>query len=251
MSGRTLTIGDLHGDLETLKRLLTKVPALDADDTLVFLGDYLDRGPDSRGCIDFVSRELPLLTPARIVPLAGNHEDAWVRVVDYGWPEFLGPPCNGVLHCYRSYIGGPVPGPDDVATPEEMAAMSRGGFFPPEHLAWLRSLAFWYEDEHAIYVHAGVPLVDDRFPHPSEVTPPTALLWVREEAFFRRYVGKHMVIGHTATSDLPQELSRYTPADPDDLWAGDFITAIDTGCGKEGGFLTAFELPARYVYESR
>ena len=71
-----------------------------------------------------------------------------------------------------------------------------------------------------------------------------------EEVFFREYRGKHLVIGHTTTNELPQELSKYTPADPDDLWAGDYVTALDTGCGK-GGFLTAFELPSRLVYESR
>ena len=46
------------------------------------------------------------------------------------------------------------------------------------------------------------------------------------------------------------ELSGYTPEDPSDLWAGDNVVGIDTCCGN-GGFLTAFELPALNVYESR
>jgi len=251
MAGRTIAIGDLHGDLQQLLRLFERLPALEAQDTLVFLGDYTDRGPDSRGCVEFVSRELPQRTPANIVALAGNHEDAWLRVIDHGWPEFLGPPGNGVLQCYRSYLGLPQPQLGEVPTPAEYDAMSRGAFFPPEHVAWFRALRPWHEDEHAIYVHAGLPQFEGRFLHPSEVDPTIALFWVREEAFFREYRGKHVVIGHTSTNELPQELSKFTPADPDDLWAGDYVTALDTGCGKPGGFLTAFELPSRFVYETR
>jgi serine/threonine protein phosphatase 1 len=251
MAGRTIAIGDVHGDLAQLLRLFERLPALDAQDTLVFLGDYTDRGPDSRGCVEFVSRDLPGRTPARIVALAGNHEDAWLRVVDFGWPEFLYPPGNGVLACYRSYVGGPVPQPGEAASEAEREALARGAFFPPGHIAWFRSLPAWYEDEHAIYVHAGLVRSGECFLHPSETDPAVALLWIREEEFFREYRGKHIVIGHTSVTELPPELSKYTPADPVDLWAGDYVTALDTGCGKIGGFLTAFELPARYVYESR
>ena len=52
------------------------------------------------------------------------------------------------------------------------------------------------------------------------------------------------------TELLPNELSSYTPEDPTDLWAGPSCVGLDTGAGK-GGFLTAIELPARAVYESR
>ena len=49
MAGRTFAIGDIHGDREHLVRLLAALPTLDAGDSLVFLGDYVDRGPDSAG----------------------------------------------------------------------------------------------------------------------------------------------------------------------------------------------------------
>jgi len=62
--------------------------------------------------------------------------------------------------------------------------------------------------------------------------------------------GKLVVFGHTTTRTLPNELSTYTPGDPTDLWAGPACVGLDTACGK-GGFLTAFELPSRAVYESR
>jgi serine/threonine protein phosphatase 1 len=111
-------------------------------------------------------------------------------------------------------------------------------------------LPFWYEDEHAIYVHAGLPQSDKGFPHPSQVKNPTSLLWCRDDNFFRCYSGKLVVFGHTATELLPPELSTYTPEDPADLWAGPCTIGLDTGCGK-GGHLTGLELPSLRVYESR
>ena len=114
----------------------------------------------------------------------------------------------------------------------------------------MRELPYWYEDEHAIYVHAGLTQKDGAFPHPRDAEPQTALLWTRTQAFFREYRGKRVVVGHTKTELLPPELSTYTPEDPTDLWAGECVLALDTGCGS-GGFLTAVELPSLTVYESR
>src|SRR3712207_8411428 len=53
---------------------------------------------------------------------------------------------------------------------------------------------------------------------------------------------------HTATEQLPPELSSFTPEDPKDMWVGENVVVIDTGCGK-GGFLTVLELPAMKTYE--
>ena len=78
----------------------------------------------------------------------------------------------------------------------------------------------------------------------------TGYLWTRSEKFFREYRGKRVVIGHTKTALLPAELSTWTVDDPSDMWAGECVVAIDTGCGK-GGFLTAVELPSLTVFESR
>jgi serine/threonine protein phosphatase 1 len=76
------------------------------------------------------------------------------------------------------------------------------------------------------------------------------LVWSRDERFFREYAGKPVICGHTPTETLPPQLSTYTPEDPKDTWVHKSVVAIDTGCGK-GGFLTAVELPAGRVYESR
>ena len=100
MAGRTFSFGDIHGELEHLLRVLNKLPDLDASDTLVFVGDYLDRGPHSAQVIEQI-RTLAQEGPAKVVCLRGNHEDAWLKVVDKGFDEFVFPPSNGCLATMR------------------------------------------------------------------------------------------------------------------------------------------------------
>ena len=249
MAGRTFAIGDIHGDIAQLFVLLSRLPELDERDTIVFLGDYVDRGPHSARVIDFV-RTMHKNTPAKVVALRGNHEDAWLRVVERGWPGFVMPPLNGCLAAMRSFVGGPVPHEEEEPQPTEKDTLMSGAFFPSDVVEWMRSLPYFYEDEHALYVHAGLPKKEGRWAHPTELDDPTSLLWLRDEDFFVNYRGKIVVFGHTTTTCLPPELSNYTPDDPTDLWAGVNVIGIDTGCGK-GGFLTAVEFPALHVYESR
>ncbi len=250
MAGRTFAVGDIHGELVQLERLLDGLPPLDSEDTLVFLGDYLDRGPNSAGVVHFLRFTLPGRTAAKLVFLRGNHEDAWLRVCDVGWPGFLFPPRNGCLAAMRSWTGGRQPKPKEHPTPEEWARMEDGDFFPDDVIIWMRDLLWWYEDEHAIYVHAGLPFQGDRWLHPSEVVDRQYLLWQRSLAFFTDYRGKLVVVGHTTTGTLPPELDGLTPEDPLDVWMGAAVYALDTGCGK-GGFLTCLELPSRVIRETR
>jgi serine/threonine protein phosphatase 1 len=249
MAGRTFAIGDIHGDIQALWSLLSKLPTLDENDTLVFLGDYIDRGPSSAQVVDYV-RKLHTQVKAKVICLRGNHEDAWLRVVERGWDGFVLPPINGCLAAYRSYVGGPTPAEGEEPRPDEKSMVMTGQFFPDDVIDWFQSLPYWYEDEHAIYVHAGIPKRDQRWVHPSELEDKTPLLWLRDEDFFVNYRGKTIVFGHTTTACLPPELSSYTPDDPADLWAGVNVIGIDTGAGK-GGFLTAVQFPERHVYESR
>ncbi len=246
MADRTFVIGDIHGDIRALAALWGMLPPLDRADTVVFLGDYVDRGPDSAAVVAFV-RTLGARTPAQVVTLRGNHEDAWLRAIDEGFSPFTDPPNNGTQACFRSFSG--LAADHDLTAPED-ASRERGRFFPADVVAWMRDLRWWHEDAHGIYVHAGVPWNGERWLHPSEVDPPLPLLWLRTRQFFTHYEGKPMVVGHTVTGVLPPELSSFTPEDPTDLWAGPCVYAIDTGSGK-GGFLTALELPAVHVYESR
>jgi serine/threonine protein phosphatase 1 len=249
VAGRTFAVGDIHGDLAALRLLFERLPELTADDTVVFLGDYIDRGPDSAGVVAWV-RAFQATSPARVIALRGNHEDAWLQVVDEGWPEFIFPRGNGCLESLRSFTGRAAPTDEESPTSAELEEMFAAKFLPDAVIAWMRELPFFYEDEHAIYVHAGIKRVGDGFPHPSEVEPQKALLWLRDRDFFENYRGKLVVFGHTTTRTLPNELSTHTPDDPTDLWAGPACIGLDTACGK-GGFLTAFELPANRVYETR
>ncbi len=251
MANRTFAIGDIHGDLAALKRVLIKLPKPDADDTIVLLGDYVDRGPESRQVIEFIRTMLPKAFPSKLVVLRGNHEDGWLRVASGGWPEFIIPTPNGCLATMRSYTGK-LHFEGDVPTKEEFGIMQTAGFMPEDVVAWMQSLPFFYEDAHAIYVHAGLMRENEngRWLHPSETFPKETLLWIRTMDFFENYRGKRVVCGHTSTDNLPPELSSFTPEDPVDMWVHENVLAIDTGCGK-GGFLTAVELPRLVVYESR
>jgi serine/threonine protein phosphatase 1 len=251
MTGRTFAIGDIHGDLEHLEALFGMLPPLDEQDTLVFLGDYLDRGPHSAKVVDFVRRQLPQQTLAKIVALRGSHEDAWLKVRRQGFIGFVLPVSNGCFATLRSFRGGPPPGADEMPSPEEFTAMTEGSFFPDSVATWIESLPVFYEDEHAIYVHAGLPkTADGGWAHPSALTDPHPLLWERTEEFFREYRGKRVVFGHTIVENLPQQLSLFTPEDCSDAYFKDDLIGIDTRCGH-GGFLTAVELPSLLVYESR
>ncbi len=247
---RSFVVGDIHGDSDALSCVMAQLPPLTAKDTLVFLGDYLDRGPRSAQVIELVM-QLPGSTPAKVVTLRGNHEDAWLRVMDEGWDNFVATPKNGTLATLRSYTGGGFPRPDEAPSTEEFAAMSNASFFPERVKAWLRSLPFWYEDEYAIYVHGCLPAqADGSFLHPRDVKPPGVLSWCSDPRFFEKYAGKRVVVGHTNTRLLPQALSEHTPEDPTDLFRHGGVFGLDTGCGV-GGFLTALQLPAVKVYESR
>jgi serine/threonine protein phosphatase 1 len=245
VAGRTFVTGDIHGDLAAVLRIEAQLPDLDAGDTLVFLGDYLNRGPQSAQVIEHL-RSLPQRTPARVIALKGNHEDAWLRAIDHGWPEFVLPAQHGCREAMESYLGRI----DGLLSDPLAKVLLEGAFFPLDVVEWMRMLPYYYEDEHAIYVHAGLAREDGIFSHPSETRSKTALLWHRNQDFFRNYRGKRVVFGHTVTEYLPEELSSYTPEDPTDMWAGPCTIGLDTGCGK-GGFLTTIELPTMRVYESR
>lgn len=249
MAGRTFAFGDIHGEASHFARVWAQLPALDADDTVVFLGDYMNRGPDSRGVLEQLMA-MPKATPARVVCLRGNHEDAWLRVYTEGWDEFVLHPDHGCLPTLRSFVGKAVSNARPKATNAEMALMASGEFLPANVVEWLTQLPFWYEDDRGIYVHAGLPAAGKDFLHPSQVRPAALLAWVRTDDFVRNYRGSKVIFGHTPVTLLPTELSSYTPDDPDDAWVNENVVGLDTGCGL-GGFLTAIELPAMRMYESR
>lgn len=126
----TYAIGDIHGEVTLLKKLLNILP-FQQEDTLVFLGDCLDRGEDSIATV-LALRELQRSHPASVF-LRGNHEDAWLACWDGA--RFSHPPdIEGALEVWDGCDGQ----------------------IPFEVGYWLEETRIDYEDEHACYVHAGV-----------------------------------------------------------------------------------------------
>jgi serine/threonine protein phosphatase 1 len=217
--GRVLAIGDVHGCVDELRRLLdAAAPA--AGDTVVFVGDYLDRGPDVRGVIDLLL-EWRARTPARTVFLRGNHEDMALDYLgrDGRWGDaWLR---NGGGATLRSY------GLDAAASPAKAA-----GAIPASHMAFLDELVFTHEQAGHLFVHAGirpgVPLAEQ---------DPEDLVWIREEFFDHAHdLGATVVFGHTphrrVLVDLPYKIG------------------IDTGC-VYGGALTCLVEPDARVLQVR
>lgn len=249
MAERTFAIGDIHGENAHLARIWSLLPSLDANDTVVFLGDYVNRGPCAKQVVETLMA-LPAITPARVICLRGNHEDAWLRVRAEGWDEFALEASHGCLATLRSYQGGAFPKSGEKASDREMASLASGDFFPTNVIEWMTRLPFWYEDERGIYVHAGLPFDDRGFVHPKDVITPAVMAWVRTDHFVRHYRGPKVVFGHTPVSLLPPDLSVFTQDDPSDAWMNESVVGLDTGCGL-GGFLSAMELPSMRVFESR
>jgi serine/threonine protein phosphatase 1 len=123
-------IGDLHGEVTLLRRLLALLPFRE-EDTLVFLGDCLDRGEDSVATI-LALQELKRSHPACIF-LRGNHEDAW-------------------LACWNGACFTQAPGIEGARQVWERC----DGSVPFAVGDWLEETRIDYEDEHAYYVHAGL-----------------------------------------------------------------------------------------------
>ena len=84
MTARLIAIGDIHGCLAALRTILDAI-APGSDDTIVTLGDYIDRGPDSRGTIDSL---IHLQSSCRLVPLLGNHDVMLIDILN-GQPDLL------------------------------------------------------------------------------------------------------------------------------------------------------------------
>lgn len=162
----TYAIGDLHGEVTLLHQLLATLP-LRAEDTVVFLGDYLDRGEDSAATI--ATLRAFSRTHRRCVFLRGNHEDRWLTYWD------------GVRFTAVPEIDG-----------ADKAWADFGGAIPVEVGQWVARTVIEYEDAHAYYVHAGV--LPGR---PVWRTPGLLKLWGAKGFLESSYEwGKPVVFGH-------------------------------------------------------
>jgi serine/threonine protein phosphatase 1 len=212
---KIFAIGDIHGCLFKLEKLISLLGnTIDRDnDTLLFIGDYIDRGPDPKGVVDFV---LDLREKfARSVFLLGNHEDMFLNYI------------NGREEGYMFFMNG---GDATAASYGSKAPGERGKITVPEdHMEFFTTLLPYYETENYIFVHAGLRPGISLAEQAAE-----DLIWIRYEFIRSSYdFGKTVVFGHTPLLEPLIERNKI---------------GIDTGA-VYGGLLTCIELPAKKIYQ--
>lgn len=187
VTGLTYAIGDIHGCAEALDRLIDLIDRHGAGRPrrLVFLGDYVDRGPDSAGVIARL-RSLEARESGLVTCLMGNHEALMIDAYRRGlgtttWLE------NGGTTTLASF---------GISDPE---------FLPRDVLGWLSALPTVHEDAHRYYVHAGF-----RPGRPGIDPDVTTRLWIREPFLGDEFdFGKHVVHGHTPQKTGRPDLRRF------------------------------------------
>lgn len=198
-------IGDIHGRLDLLEALLAQIRAdAAAQDTarnvLITLGDYVDRGADSRGVIDLLLN--PPLPDFETVCLMGNHEDLMLTYLDDPAAAELWL-MNGGAETLASYGVGIPDRSDPVAVQDAFCQA-----IPPGHLAFLRGLALSHIEGDFLFVHAGI-----RPGVPIAAQDPHDLAWIRDD-FLRskKDHGKVVVHGHSVTFEPTVFPDRPRPA---------------------------------------
>lgn len=218
-------IGDIHGCADELDALLAKLPP---GEPLLFVGDYIDRGPDSAGVVERVIQEQDR---REVICLMGNHES--MLLAFYKQPDsrealawtFWG---NGGQATLRSY---------------GMNEQDSFKVLPPRHQRFYEGLLLHYETEEYLAVHAGLRI---------NGSPDLArqsredLLWIREEWIRNEgdWNGKFVIYGHTPSRYVLGVERQHEPI------RGEKSMGIDTGC-VFGGSLTAVHGVTREVVQVR
>ncbi len=207
---KVFAVGDIHGCLDKLVLLMGKIDINFKKDTLVFIGDYIDRGPKSKEVVDY------LIDLARgkdsVIFLRGNHEYMLQGYLDGTDTMFF--LANGGEATIKSYLQS---GMGDEAGP-----------IPADHLEFFDGLRLYYETADYIFVHAGL-----KAQVPLEKQHEWDMLWLREEFIYSDFdFGKQVIFGHTAFRK-PLVLENKI--------------GIDTGA-VYGNKLTCVELPAKKFF---
>jgi serine/threonine protein phosphatase 1 len=207
MCARVIAIGDIHGCAAAL-RALVKLIEPRPGDTLISLGDCVDRGPDSRQVIEEL---LALREKCRLVPLLGNHEEMMLNSID-GRPQ-----------------------PDDwwtcggAATVASYSPQHDVAAIPPEHIAYIRTWGDCFETDTHFFVHASYeperPLAEQHW---------QTMRW--QSLLFGipgpHESGKIAVVGHTSLKDGEVlDLGHLICIDTY-CWGGGWLTALDVVSGQ-------------------
>jgi serine/threonine protein phosphatase 1 len=219
--------GDIHGELEKLDELLASLPIAD-EDRLVFLGDYVDRGPDSPGVIQ---RLIELRDRHDCTFLLGNHESmfldflGWTDEAYFGGDAFLMNGGDRTLAGYGYF--------DREETDRESFRL------PKDHEDFLLGLKLAHVEGDYLFVHAGLAqehLRSGDLAYALRKSRPEDLLWNRTSGDLPHDLGVTMVYGHTPSEDFGV---RQNPP---------FSIGVDTGA-VYGGPLTAIRLPDEKVFQ--
>lgn len=240
-----IAVGDIHGNLRALDDLLRQVtPEIGSGDTLVFLGDYIDRGPDSKGCLERIL-DLRRTTGAQVVGILGNHEQ-WMLETSrdstrHSW--ILGMEAMPTIESYAPQAAAEIGarlaelGPrvilEKVPLPYEL-------FFnaiPAEHRAFLSGLKPIFRTPEAIFVHGGIDPAGGK----AEAQPIDHLIW-GVDAFPDEYRGDDTIVyGHANNAVLDEK-----------GWPHPRIVGRTYGLDTIAhGVLTALRLPDGAILQSR
>ena len=219
---RTIAIGDIHGCSQALATLLAAIEPT-RDDVIITLGDYVNRGPNSRGVLDQL---IQLEHECTMVPLLGNHDQMLFQL--------LLDAREGHSHVLSSWLrmGGDATLVSYGASPSKIttADLKR---IPAEHLALLERCCPYHQTETGIFIHANydsaLPMEDQLF---------DVLRWVslRDRMPDPHVSGKTVFAGHS--SQKSGEI----------LDAGHLV-CIDTYCFG-GGWLTALDVHSRELWQA-
>jgi serine/threonine protein phosphatase 1 len=221
---RAYVVGDIHGRLDLLDELLGKIHADlgqrgPRETLLVFVGDLIDRGPQSAEVIERLrTYRHPNVRP---IFLLGNHEEVLLRILDGetslipNWLRF------GGAQCLKSY--GLAPRKVAMAGEPEALAMIRGAV-PQQHVAFLRSFVDSCRFGDYLFVHAGIrPGVDLQEQRQSD------LRWIREPFLLDQSNHGFVVVhGHTISTEVEEKFNRIG------IDTGAFATGVLTALGIEG-----------------
>jgi serine/threonine protein phosphatase 1 len=181
-------VPDIHGCAETLQMLIEDLIRPQQGDKLYFLGDYIDRGPDSKTVLDYLMKLETMDFETRF--LMGNHEDYLLRAYDYDLKpdRILGLKKKNRVKKEWLFHGG-------KKAMESFGAKNLIDI-PKKYIDWMRQLDYYVELDHFILVHAGLNFKNE---DPFEDT--NSMIWVRDyEVKPEMIKNKKIVHGHVPVS---------------------------------------------------
>ena len=240
----TIAIGDVHGNLVALDDLLKELtPEIKSEDTIVFLGDYIDRGPDSKACIQRII-EFRRNAKGRVVTLLGNHEQWLLRTyadhTRHSW--LLGMEALPTVLSYSPPAAARLK--DAVEKAGSELFMGRTSlpyevFFqavPPEHMTFLTDLETFCRTADAVCAHGGLNPGGGRV----EEQRSNDLVW-GNDGFPERYRGEELVVYGHANNPVLDAKGWPHPRVLERTYGLDTISY---------GVLTALQLPEKRVFQS-